>query len=134
MWGIISPTQPIRPPRHTAAALSSVEAKIRIIRQRRTLIPRLRASSSSRVSRLIRHRSRKIRISPTTMGSALQRKASVSAFFRLPISQKVIFCRVSVGSETYLIMVTPALHRAMTMEPVRTRLRICEWADFRLTR
>ena len=68
------------------------------------------------------------------MGAALQRKASVSAFFRLPISQKVIFCRVSVGSETYLIMVTPALHRAMTMEPVRTRLRIWEWADLRLTR
>ena len=70
--------------------------------------------------------------SPNAMGIELQRKESMSVLVRLPISQKVICWSTSLGSEMYLIIVTPALHRAMTMEPVRTRLRIWEWADFRL--
>ena len=32
MWGIIRPTQPIRPPRQTAAALKSVLAAMKITR------------------------------------------------------------------------------------------------------
>ena len=53
---------------------------------------------------------------------------------RLPMSQKVICWSTSSGSATYLIMVTPALHRDMIMDPVSTRLRVWEWADLRLMR
>ena len=42
------------------------------------------------------------------------------------MSQKVICCRTPLGSEMYLIVVTPALHSAMTMDPASTRLRVWE--------
>ena len=58
----------------------------------------------------------------------------MSVLVRLPMSQKVICCNTSFGSATYLIMVTPALHRAMIIDPVSTRLSVCEWADLRLIR
>lgn len=68
------------------------------------------------------------------MGTALQAKESIVVFVRLPMSQNVICCRTSLGSATYLIIVTPALHNAIIIEPVRTRLSVCECADFRLIR
>ena len=68
------------------------------------------------------------------MGTALRARESRLARVRLPMSQKVICCRAPLGSETYLIMVTPALHRAMTMEPASTRLNVWVYAARRLTR
>ena len=66
------------------------------------------------------------------MGTPLQRKLSMSVLVRLPISQKVICCNTSFGSATYFIIVTPALHSAMTIEPVSTRLSVCECTLLRL--
>lgn len=132
--GIISPTHPINPPRQTAAALSNVEATIKIRRYLRTLIPKLLASSSSKVSRLICHRKIKIRLNPMIIGRTLQQKDLVVVLVKLPISQKVICWRTSLGSATYLIIVTPALQSDMIIVPVRTRLRVWECADFRLIR
>ena len=97
-------------------------------------MPRLLASSSSSVSRFTRQRSRPITERPTTIGMALQRREVRLVLVRLPISQKVICWRTSLGSATYLIIVTPALHSAIIIDPVSTRLRVWLWADLRLMR
>ena len=68
------------------------------------------------------------------IGRTLQEKDLVVDLVKLPISQKVICWRTSLGSATYLIIVTPALQSDMIIVPVRTRLRVWECADFRLIR
>ena len=71
---------------------------------------------------------------PMIIGRTLQEKDLVVVLVKLPISQKVICWRTSLGSATYLIIVTPALQSDMIIVPVRTRLRVWECADFRLIR
>ena len=77
---------------------------------------------------------RELPIRPDYVGKNVPTSLNEVVLVKLPISQKVICWRTSLGSATYLIIVTPALQSDMIIVPVRTRLRVWECADFRLIR
>ena len=119
---MMRPTQPIMPPRHTAAALRRVEARISyqaepahvdaqrdglLLLQGQQIDPPAQQQDDGETHR---------------HGDGASGEGAHAGLGQIPMSQNVICWSTSLGSETYLIMVTPALHRAMTMEPVSTRL------------
>lgn len=78
------------PAMDTAAAVSSVAARINISRVFAMLSPRLLASSSARLNRFIRQRSSINGTNPSIMGSRLDLRSSRVISDNPPISQKVM--------------------------------------------
>ena len=118
------PTQPITPATATVAAVSSETVTINNMRSRSGRMPKERASSSPRESRLTRQRSAKTTSRQGRIGRTAVAACDQVVDAKEPISQKVIDGRVVYGSARYVTSETSALNSAEITMPPSTMVRI----------
>lgn len=120
MCGTTSPIQPIMPAMATVEAVINVAQTISPSRNRETLIPSDRASSSDRVSRFMRQRSSNSGISPAKISGAENHRSCSVIVDKPPSSQKVIDGSWVYGSASVLMSEIPAPHTVPSAIPTST--------------
>ncbi len=124
IWGMIRPTHPTRPAVDMMAVVPMVATNKRRLLSLAGERPMEWAVRSSNESRLMRHRLAARMHSVTSMVGSTETTMLHELFQRPPIIQKVISCKLVVGSANNFNIESPEENNAPTAMPESTKRRI----------